>query len=171
MRVPIFQSIEVQAWSKEGLREAYNRQRIEIHPSYLDLTLKDVAKTNQAIAWTAEIFQEDNRILIPFPLYIIAPKFLGPYPDDGAVILSSPSQLPKHYLKKAKKLKNRESALMKKTEIMIQRIQNHELPKDDRWLKRATPLYRQLKEATLEAHYYYKWLKDIQRAREKSHDE
>ena len=159
MKLPIFSSIEVTDFSKEGLVEAFIKCQLGDYPLYLYLESKDKKETLSILETVYEIITDMNiNIRFPYPFYVVSPA-LDHY--EGLLIVNNTSQLPRHFVKRIKRLKNREMTLLNKTKLMLDKLKNHDIEMELDKIKARSYQNKELFNITKENNFYQKVLESI----------
>lgn len=125
MRLPLLQKIEIEEFDEEYLKGVFSKNYLGQIPTVLILK----PKNGQGIA---EIFPSVERAFkslhlnanFPYPTYILKEVAFSQetFPEVKGL-----DNLPRHFIKKIKRIKKREQTLLSKAITYAQRIQNHAL--------------------------------------------
>ncbi|MCP4912006.1 MAG: hypothetical protein GY909_02715 [Oligoflexia bacterium] len=152
MRLPVFQSIDCTEYSKPSLHEAFLKSGLGSFPLYIYLDLKDKEKVLEALETILDLINEMKvNIKFPYPFYVVTPV-VDTY--EGLMVINNTSQLPKHFVKRIKRLKNREMALLNKSKLILDRLNNHNLEEDIEKIKARSYQNKELYNLTKEYSFY-----------------
>lgn len=152
MRLPVFQSIDCSEYSKPSLHEAFKRSGLGSFPLYIYLDLKDQEKVLETLETIVDLIHEMRvNIAFPYPFYVVTPV-VDSY--EGLMIINNTSQLPKHFVKRIKRLKNREMTLLNKSKLILDRLNNHNLDEEMEKIKARSYQNKELYNLTKEYSFY-----------------
>jgi hypothetical protein len=152
MKIPILRPIEVIDFSRENLREIFNKHQVGELPYYIVLSMDDISVIRDSLDNIREVLRELNKHpRLPYPLYIVSDKISNHL--DFAIVRDV-NLLPKHYKVKGKRVKTKEQNLLNKVEMTAARIHNHPLDKGHAQIKNQAHLNRILKDMSVEVDFY-----------------
>lgn len=159
MKLPIIQKIPVQDVSIESLNLVFEHHSIGIIPTILILDKVIVAHRELFAKNCLEVFKSRGlNPLFPFPCYILSPERIE---TPGLPQINSIDEAPKHFIKKIKRIKNREQNLLSKAATYQSRIQNHPISDDVKYLKQKREDNRKLRDLCSEKNFCISLLEQI----------
>lgn len=161
MNLPILTEIEIHDYAVQSLIEKFKKHEVGQKPCFFELQLKQASLIESAldnIMAALEVMGVDPRF--PYPLFIITP-FVKKFLDMP--ILSDVSKLPSHFRCKVQRLNNKEQALLKKTNMLSNKIQNHEISNITVHIKSESSSRRMLVETCQENEFLESILESLQK--------
>ena len=152
MRIPIYEELVLDNFSPDYLKEKLKLSRIGALPMYT--SLHSVAESERAhVVSLIEIaLKELNKSpLFPYPYYIVSET-----PISGSLmsIFSSVDDLPTHYFKKSKRLKNKELMLLNKVAVLNETVLNMNLYENQKVIQDSSLDQKNLYIQTKELNFY-----------------
>ena len=152
MRIPIYEELVLDNFSPEYLKEKFKLSKIGALPTYT--SLHNVTESERAhVVSTIEVALKDLRKspLFPYPYYIVSDT-----PISGSLmsIFSSVDELPTHYFKKSKRLKNKELMLLNKVSVLNETVLNMDLYESQKVIQDSSLDQKKLYTQTKELNFY-----------------
>lgn len=165
MKLPVIQQINITNFDLPSLKEAFHNQKVGSLPLYLEISSLEKTVVEKKLLLIKEALDSLKlNSFFPYPFYIINALNIK---IEGLNTLDSVIKLPKHYIFKIKRVKNREQALLNKSQIIIERINNHPLREELDLIHDQRIKNKLLKELTKETSIYHKILRNIKNHGEK----
>ncbi len=152
MRIPIFEEIIVKKFDLISLTKFFAQKKFGNCPHFINLNGLSAGLVNDAIDNIANAL---DRLSIhpkfPYPLYIIT-EAINTHPV--LQVSATTNELPAHYIRKVKRLKNKELAILNKTLLLSEKLSNQEIDKKLNDLSSAYGPQRSLYNNCREIHFY-----------------
>lgn len=159
MKVPLIQKIEINQFDKEFLESTIKKNKCGSVPTLLVITPEPNQPLEQAFRKIQETFVLlDINPCFPYPTYVIREATVE---QDFFPEVDSREDVPKHFIKKIKRLKKREQTLHTKTITYSDRISNHALTRDLDYVEQKSDLNRILRNTYMEKKFYFDLLQRI----------
>ncbi len=159
MKVPLIQKIEVLEISEDSIRTIFDRNPIGMAPLILELDEVVIPHREAFAANCLKILKERGiNPFYPYPCYILSPEKIEMV---GLPQIRSIEEAPKHFIKKIKRVKNREQALLSKADTHRARIQNHSVSKDLTYLHHKREENRKLRDLCHEKNFYIRLIEKM----------
>lgn len=157
MKIPIFEEIILKDTSVLGLNSLLEDSKIGRVPCYINLTELKAEELTSFLEKLEELLLEANlHPHFPYPLYLITTKEIkGLFPNVRSV-----KELPEHYFKKVKRPSNKETILLNKLSLKVDKINNLNLYSLIESLKQSSTSEKDLYNETKEL-YFYERLNDL----------
>ncbi|WP_417334931.1 hypothetical protein [Halobacteriovorax marinus] len=152
MRIPIYEELVLDNFSPEYLKEKFKESRIGSLPMYTSLyNITDEEKESAITNIEQALKDLHKNPLFPYPYYIVSET-----PVRGATIsvFSSVDELPSHYFKKSKRLKNKELLLLSKVGVLCEKVLNMPLYDNQKVIRDSANDQRNLYKQTKELNFY-----------------
>ncbi|WP_127715891.1 hypothetical protein [Halobacteriovorax sp. HLS] len=148
MRIPIYEELILNQYNVEYLREELGKSKLGLIPMYTSLHLISDKERPTAAMNIEQVLKElEIHPRYPYPFYIISET---PIRSISITVVEHVQNLPLHYFKKAKRLKNKELALLNKATLLAEKVVNNDLYQKEIDLKEGYThqvlLYRKSKE-------------------------
>ena len=144
MKIPLMQKIEIQDVSLESLKIVFERNPIGKAPFLFVLDESIIGQRDIFAKNCMQLFKQFAiNPLFPYPNYIICPERIE---DCDIAQLKSIDKAPKHFIKKIKRVKNREQSLLSKADTYQARIQNQSIDQDLNYIARKREDNRKLRD-------------------------
>lgn len=156
IKIPIFEEISIEDFSEASVRQALKTKNVGLTPYYIATGELQGQKLEEALD---NIYQAIRNLQLtpyfPYPLYVVT-EYMQYHPY--LLMASSVQDLPRHFFKKSRRLKNKESALLNKNMMMASKIINDKIEEKIRIVKNRTRDQRELFDITKEADFYQRIL-------------
>jgi hypothetical protein len=161
MRIPIYEELILDDYSEEYLRGALSKSKIGQVPMYTSFH-NISAKERPTAAMNIELIMKELNIHpnYPYPFYIISET---PLRSIIISVFDVVESLPSHYFKRAKRLKNKELALLNKTTLLAEKVINNDLYEKVNDLKEGYEGQKLLYRKSKELSFYEDVLNDLER--------
>ncbi|OUR97152.1 hypothetical protein A9Q84_12560 [Halobacteriovorax marinus] len=159
MRIPIYEELTIEDFSLENLRQTFNDCKVGLIPMYssfhgLSPKERPIAAMNIEVA----LKELDIYPFYPYPFYIISETAIR---GITISVFSKVEDLPSHYFKKAKRLKNKELLLLNKTTLLAEKVFNNDLYQKEDILKEGYANQKELYRKSKELNFYENILWDL----------
>jgi hypothetical protein len=159
MKLPLIQKIEIDQFDKEFLETTVKKNRCGSIPTLLIIHPEAGQPLEQAYRKIQEAFVLLNvNPRFPYPTYVLRD---GGVEQDFFPEVESKEEIPKHFIKKIKRMKKREQTLHGKTVTFSDRISNHPLTRDLDYMEQKSNLNRVLRDSYMEKRFYLDLLQKI----------
>jgi len=159
MKLPILQKIDIQDISKESLNSLFERSSIGMIPTILILDQGIITRRELFVKNCLEVFKTRGlNPYFPFPCYILSPEKIK---TPGLPQIYTIEEAPKHFIKKIKRIKNREQTLLTKADTYQSRLQNQSITEDLKYLTRKREHNRKLRDLCSEKKFCISLLERI----------
>ncbi len=152
MKVPLLQKIEISIKDLPELEDIFRKNSIGSIPTILIFTEMTIEHTKKAIhACEALCRQKDLDPSLPYPLYILNQWQIEQsfFPE-----VSDLNNIPRHFVKKIKRVKKREQNILDKVVTLSNRINNHHVTGDLEYIALKAKDNKRLKELCSEKNFY-----------------
>lgn len=161
MRVPVFEEIKITKFDVMTIIDHFRRAKVGFNPCVIDL--RD--KNEQEISEICEVIEDALIIMkvsakIPYAIYIFTPHTST---HSSCSLIKGPEQLPRHFIKRVKRLTSKELNFLNKSVTLNQKILNLPLLQRERELKVGLRFHKKLFQLSKEMSFY----EDIQAKLEK----
>ncbi len=151
MKVPLLLKIDVQDISPDAINVIFDRNPIGIAPIIFILDEVVLPHKETFVKNCLQIFKQRGLSpYFPFPSYILSNEGIA---HQAMPHLRSLEEAPKHFIKKIKRVKNREQALLSKADTFQSRTQNHSVTSDLEYLRRKREDNRKLRDLCHEKNF------------------
>ena len=159
MKLPLFQKIDIQDINEDSLKSIFKKNTVGQLPTILILD-KDLVQFAEHFAQTCAMILEEMNInpFFPYPTYVLSQEKIH---FKGMPQLRNTAEAPKHFVKKIKKVKNREQTLLSKADTFRSRIDNQSVTDDYEYLLKRRMLNHKLRDLVREKSFYQDLLKTI----------
>lgn len=122
MKLPVFEEFILTNFAPDNIRERLQRFNAGKVPLFLLLAEEDLSQIELKLsALKKEMDKLSINTKIPYPLYIIN-SVLAHHPDF--IVMKSAKELPLHFTKPSKRLNNKETAKLSKSDLLSDKIIN-----------------------------------------------
>lgn len=160
MRIPIYEELILDEYSTEYLTNKLSKSKVGQVPMYV--SFHDISpKERPTAAMNIEFVMKQLNIHpnYPYPFYIISET---PLRSIIISVFDVVESLPSHYFKRAKRLKNKELALLNKSTLLAEKVINNDLYDKVEALKEGYEGQRLLYQRSKELSFYEKVLVDLE---------
>ena len=159
MKIPIFEEIIAKDISIKGLVYLFSQKKMARQPIYISLHTIAPNQHQMAIDNIGEALLELRvHPHFPFVIYVITKANVK---HDTIQISKTLDDLPSHFLKKAKRLKNKEINLLNKLTLIGEMVDNQDIYERCREMKTTFSYHRHLYNLCKEDQFYSDVLKQI----------
>tara|TARA_R110000868_G_scaffold411568_1_gene705392 strand:- start:3717 stop:4199 length:483 start_codon:yes stop_codon:yes gene_type:complete len=159
MKLPVFEEVKTSDFSLSILMKHLHRAGAGKSPIYIHLEPTDpVLARDQADSVYEALVGLDVHPQLPFPCYIITPALRG---HDYLPHAKAEQDLPSHFRKKSKRLKNKEQSLLNRVRLVADKLTNQDLPQLDAIVNEEMSEHKKLYKVTRESHFYELLLKAL----------
>jgi hypothetical protein len=159
MRIPIFEEIEVKKFDLNSLNKFFVNKKLRRGPHYIDLTKLSSAFVVEAMDNIAIALEKLNiHPEFPFPFYIITEACSS---HKVLQVSKSVDDLPAHFVRRVKRLKNKELAVLNKTLLLAEKLSNQEVKEIINDLKSCYGPQKELYQNCREINFYQHILDQI----------
>jgi hypothetical protein len=159
MRIPIYEELILEQFTLEYLRKKLSNSKVGLVPMYTSFhVLSEKERPTAAMNIEQIMIELEIHPKFPYPFYIISET---PIRSIGISVFSNVESLPSHFFKKAKRLKNKELALLNKTTLLAEKVINNDLFKKDEDLNEGYIGQKKLYRKSKELHFYEQVLHDL----------
>ncbi len=162
MRIPIYEELILDNYSVEGLKETITKSKLGSLPMYS--TLHNIPDSDKAIVISnIEIALNDlqRSPYFPYPYYIVTDSYLK---SSVIGIFNSVEELPSHYFKKSKRLKNKELMLLNKVSVICEKVSNMPIHNNQKVIYESAAGQRGLYKQTKELNFYEEVISTLQQS-------
>ena len=161
MRIPIYEELLLDDYSKEYLLTKLSKSKVGQVPMYTSFH-NISAKERPTAAMNIELVMKELDIHpnYPYPFYIISET---PLRSITISVFDVVESLPSHYFKRAKRLKNKELALLNKTTLLAEKVINNDLYEKMEDLKEGYKGQKVLYRKSKELSFYENILNDLEK--------
>lgn len=151
MKLPVYEELTLNSFSPESLRERLTRFNAGKCPLYLVLTGEDLDVLNSRLdTLYLEMKNLGISSTVPYPLYIVNSAL--PF-HPHFIIVESVQALPKHFKRPSKRLNNKETAKLSKSDLLADKIINTSPENVYKSLSERTKKMRLVRKLSKEALY------------------
>ena len=152
MKFSVIQTIEISSFKKEALEEQLLKSHCSLAPSLLYLDPPQGQSLIIGVELLKEAFLKLNiSPVFPYPSYLLKEYSLN---QDFFPTLDSFDRFPSHFLDKIKRLKKIEEDLHNKTTTSVDRISNHPINQDMKYLSEKAKKNQLLRDLLMEKSFY-----------------
>lgn len=152
MRIPIYEELILDDYSVEYLKEMIKSSKIGSLPMYTSLhNIPDTERAHAVSNIEVALKELEKSAFFPYPYYLISDYYLK---STSLGIFSSVEELPSHYFKKSKRLKNKELMLLNKVGVICEKVNNMQIYKGQKIIKDSSLGQRALYKQTKELNFY-----------------
>lgn len=159
MKLPLIQKLEIIPTQVEEIQAIFKKNGVASCPTLLLFTNLNGHKLSVAFEMCQKAFQNlELNPRFPYPTYIVheAETKQSFFPE-----IQSQNNLPKHFIKKIKRVKKREQSLLDKVITLSDRIKNHKIHEDLEYLKSKSQQNRELSNLCAEKSFYLELLEKM----------
>lgn len=159
MKLPLIQKIEINQFDKEFLEGTIKKNHCGSIPTILIIQPEPNQPLAQAYRKIQEAFIMANiNPTFPYPTYVIRDSSVE---QDFFPEVESKDEVPKHFIKRIKRMKKREQVLHGKTVTFSERISNHPVTRDLDYMEQKSSMNRILRDSYMEKKFYLDLLQKI----------
>jgi len=159
VKLPLIQKIEIEVSTPQDIENILKKNYVGQLPTLFILTPpKGVSLEKQYIALESAFQKLGIDPNFPYPTYITYETNLD---QNFFPSLKGVEDAPKHFVKRIKRLKNREQALLNKANTLSSRIQNHSVSSDLNYISEKRRVNRALRDQCSERTFYEEVLAEI----------
>ncbi|PIK15431.1 hypothetical protein [Halobacteriovorax sp. JY17] len=152
MRIPIYEELVLDHFSTDYLKEKIKASKVGSLPMYTSLHNVSEAERANVVSNIEQALKELHKNpLFPYPYYIVSET-----PIKGTLmsVFQSVDELPSHYFKKSKRLKNKELMLLNKVGVLNEKVINMNLYENQKIIQESAVDQRSLYKQTKELNFY-----------------
>lgn len=151
MKLPVYEELTLNSFSPDSLRERLTRFNAGKCPLYLVLGGEDTAVLNSRLdTLYLEMKNLGISSTVPYPLYIVNSSL--PF-HPHFIVVESVEALPKHFKRPSKRLNNKETAKLSKSDLLADKIINSSPENVYKSLEERTKKMRLVRKLSKEALY------------------
>ncbi len=159
MKLPVFEEIKTNDYSISALVRLLHKAGAGKTALYIHLTATQIDAAHEQADNIAQALEELGvHPKLPYPFYLISPV-LKHHPL--LTIISIEQDLPAHFRKKTKRLKNKEQSLLNRVKLVSEKLTNIDLNELDQDVKLQMKEHRKLYKLTKETHFLEMLLKSM----------
>ncbi len=152
MKLPIFEIITILDFSTEAIVKQISLHKLGQTPLAFDLRNISPANHLEAAQNIADQLHDFGvRAYFPYPLFVIS-RHLNDF--NEIPVVKNKTQLPSHFVKRSKRLKNKEASLMNKVQLLSEKIENYNATKKLEELKKIMKSNKKLYDLSKELNFY-----------------
>ena len=164
MRIPIYEELILKHYTLDYLREKIGECKIGLVPMYTSFhNISEKERPTAALNIEQILKELEIHPKFPYPFYIISET---PINSITISVFNKVENLPIHFFKKAKRLKNKELALLNKSTLLAEKVINNDLYAKDEDLLKGYQGQKTLYRASKELNFYEKILFDLDKKEE-----
>jgi hypothetical protein len=164
LKLPVLHKVEIEKFELGAVLTALKKEYAGEVPCVITLELEDIGEIKDALEIIVIALSTLNiHPRFPYPLYIITDK-IQHHPD--LCLIKKAEDIPEHFVKRLKKIKGREQALLNKTQTILERIQNHPVSEEHEYIKHYFHGRRELKDLSHQVYFFERILKKLQETSE-----
>jgi len=125
MRIPIFEEIVIKKFDLISLTKYLSQKKISNGPQYINLSHISTALVTEAIDNIATALEKLSiNPEFPYPIYVVTDA-INSHPK--LQVAHSVEELPAHFIRKVKRLKNKELAILNKAMLLSEKLSNQDI--------------------------------------------
>tara|TARA_R100000656_G_scaffold96920_1_gene70364 strand:+ start:306 stop:788 length:483 start_codon:yes stop_codon:yes gene_type:complete len=159
MKLPVFEEVKTSDFSVSILMKHLHRAGAGKSPIFIHLDPADPVLANQQADCVHEaLIGLDIHPQLPYPCYIVTPAL-----KDHADLPHARAEqdLPSHFRKKSKRLKNKEQSLLNRVRLVADKLTNEDLGQLDKEVQSEMKEHKKLYKLTRETHFLELLLKAL----------
>jgi hypothetical protein len=159
MKLPLIQKLDILPSQFEELGTVFKKNAIGSGPTLLQFPELEGKKLGEVQKMCEEIFKQLGiNPRFPYPTYIISEVGINQtfFPE-----LKSTRAIPKHFIKKIKRIKKREQSLLDKITTLSERIKNHNISQDLNYLTNKSVKNKELRNLCSEKGFYLELIESM----------
>ncbi len=159
MKLPLIQKIDILPSQFNELEVIFKKNAIGSGPTLLQFPELDGKNLGEVYKMCEESFKHLGiNPRFPYPTYILSEVGLKQtfFPE-----LKSTRAIPKHFIKKIKRIKKREQSLLDKITTLSERIKNHNISEDLNYLTNKSSKNKELRNLCSEKDFYLELIESI----------
>ncbi|WP_372653104.1 hypothetical protein [Halobacteriovorax sp.] len=162
MRIPIYEELILDNYSVEYLKDIIKSSKIGSLPMYSSLHNIPNAEKPLVISNIEIALRELQKSpYFPYPYYIVSDYNLK---SAEIEIFNSVEELPSHYFKKSKRLKNKELMLLNKVSVICEKVSNMQIYNKQKVIDNSSLAQKALYKKTKELNFYEEVTSIIQKS-------
>lgn len=151
MKLPVFEELKTSDFSTNALLKLLHKVGAGKIPIYIHLSALTQAQAQEQADNVAKALKELGvHPQLPFPCYVITTFLHG---HSELPVAKTEKELPKHFNKKAKRLKNKEQSLLNRVRLVSDKLTNEDLVELDQVVTNEMSEHRKLHRLTRETHF------------------
>lgn len=161
MRIPIYEEIVLDDFTQEYLTEMIRGSKIGSIPMYATIYDIPIDKREYALSNLEQVLKSLHKSpYFPYPFYLVSDT-----PLRGSLIsvFKAVEDLPSHYFKRSKRLKNKETLLLNKVGVQCEKVINMELYEGKEIIQNSASKQKNLYNCTKELNFYEEIIYEIQK--------
>lgn len=161
MKLPLIQKIEILEFDPQYLQGVLAKNYCGMCPTVFLLHPTPGMTMKQAVEALKQAFLASNiDPRFPYPSYIQRDLSVE---QDFFTEVDTTQDVPRHFVKKIKRMKKREQTLHTKTVTLSERITNHPLSRDLEYIEQKSKMNKSLRDAVMEKKFYFDLLLKLKR--------